>query len=129
MDTSVASMMFRRRTSSTPYEMLLVNYEPCVSFQTIAEMRHGALLAQWGARTREELESFLNGFSLIGYSDELATAWAEVMVDAQRAGRRLEAADAWIAATARLLNAPLLTHDKDFSPEAVPSITVHRFAE
>jgi len=37
--------------------------------------------------------------------------WAEVMVAARRAGRRLETADAWIAATAVLYNAPLITHN------------------
>lgn len=37
--------------------------------------------------------------------------WAEVMVAARRAGRRLETADAWIAATAALDSAPLITHN------------------
>jgi tRNA(fMet)-specific endonuclease VapC len=34
------------------------------------------------------------------------------MVAARRNGRRIETADAWIAATALLYNAPLLTHNK-----------------
>jgi predicted nucleic acid-binding protein len=33
------------------------------------------------------------------------------MVAAQAAGRRIETADAWIAATALLYNAPLVTHN------------------
>ena len=33
------------------------------------------------------------------------------MVAARRAGRRLETADAWIAATAVLYDAPLITHN------------------
>ena len=33
------------------------------------------------------------------------------MVAARRAGRRLETADAWIAATAMLYDAPLATHN------------------
>jgi predicted nucleic acid-binding protein len=33
------------------------------------------------------------------------------MVVARRAGRRLETADAWIAATAALYAAPLITHN------------------
>ena len=47
------------------------------------------------------------------------------MQDARRTGRRLEAGDAWIAATAKMLDAPLLTHDKDFSPVACPAITIY----
>jgi predicted nucleic acid-binding protein len=33
------------------------------------------------------------------------------MVAARRVGRRLETADAWVAATAALYDAPLLTHN------------------
>ncbi len=36
------------------------------------------------------------------------------MTTARRKGRRMEAGDAWIAATAVLYAAPLLTHDADF---------------
>jgi len=35
------------------------------------------------------------------------------MVSAQAAGRRIESADAWIAATALLHNAPLLTNNRN----------------
>jgi predicted nucleic acid-binding protein len=34
------------------------------------------------------------------------------MVTARKSGRRMETADAWIAATALLHDAPLLTHNK-----------------
>jgi predicted nucleic acid-binding protein len=34
------------------------------------------------------------------------------MVAAQAAGRRMECADAWIAATAALYGAPLVTHNR-----------------
>jgi len=44
-------------------------------------------------------------------SRDLVLKWAEVTVAARRAGRRLETADAWIAATAALYDAPLLTHN------------------
>jgi predicted nucleic acid-binding protein len=71
------------------------------------------------------LEQFLLEFDVVMFTDDLAHRWAEVIYDARQAGRRLEAGDAWIAATARLLGAPLLTHDRDFSPEACPSITVY----
>ena len=44
-------------------------------------------------------------------SPNLCRKWAEVMVAAQAAGRRIETADAWIAATALLYDAPLVTHN------------------
>ena len=46
------------------------------------------------------------------------------MAHARVVGRRLEADDAWVAATASLLNLPLLTHDKDFRDLGYPGLTV-----
>lgn len=40
------------------------------------------------------------------------SAAADVTVAAQAAGRRIECADAWIAATAVLYDAPLITHNR-----------------
>jgi tRNA(fMet)-specific endonuclease VapC len=45
-------------------------------------------------------------------SPDLCRKWAEVMVAAQAVGRRIECADAWIAATALLYDAPLVTHNR-----------------
>ena len=113
-------MMLNQNPLLALYYVHLLNASWLISFQTVAEMRFGALKANWG------LELFLQRFQIIPYTDSLATHWAEVRLDAERVGLRLEAGDAWIAATARLLNAPLLTPDKDFSPAACPSLTVYR---
>jgi predicted nucleic acid-binding protein len=129
LDTTIASLLLIKSPSLLPYEPLLEEVSMVLSFQSVAEMRYGALIANWGEERRQELEEFLSSFIVVGYTDELATLWATTMHEARRAGRRLEAGDAWIAATARLLNAPLLTHDKDFSPAACPSITVHCYAK
>jgi predicted nucleic acid-binding protein len=48
---------------------------------------------------------------IVPSSRDLVLKWAEVMVAARRAGRRLETADAWIAATACVYGAPLITHN------------------
>jgi hypothetical protein len=46
---------------------------------------------------------------------DLILQWAGVMVAARANGRRIEAADAWIAATALLYGAALVTHNpKDY---------------
>jgi len=45
-------------------------------------------------------------------SHVLVLKWAEAMVAARRNGRRIETAGAWIASTALLYVAPLLTHNK-----------------
>ncbi len=54
-----------------------------------------------------------NRFVLMPFVDELGRTWARVMTQASRGGKRLEAGDAWIAATAVLSKAPLLTRDTD----------------
>lgn len=51
-------------------------------------------------------------------------AWVELSCHAARRGRRLEAGDAWIAATAVRLQRPLLTHDADFRDLDYPGLTV-----
>ncbi len=127
LDTTVASMMLNQNPLLALYYVHLLNASWLISFQTVAEMRFGALKANWGTARQQQLEVFLQRFQIIPYTDPLAMHWAEVRRDAERVGLRLEAGDAWIAATARLLNAPLLTHDKDFSPAACPSLTVYRY--
>lgn len=46
------------------------------------------------------------------YNRELYRRWAEVTVAAERRGRRIDCADAWIAATALLYGVPLVTHNR-----------------
>jgi predicted nucleic acid-binding protein len=48
-------------------------------------------------------------------------------VEAERAGRRLEADDAWIAATAIHRRLPLLTHDRDLIDLPINGLTVVSF--
>jgi tRNA(fMet)-specific endonuclease VapC len=124
LDTTVASLLLDRSPLLALYRPYLENASLCLSFQTVAEMRFGALKANWGANRKRSLEQFFTSFQLVVYTDQLSAHWAEIMYVARRAGRRLETGDAWIAATARYLNAPLLAHDKDFSPEACPSIVI-----
>jgi predicted nucleic acid-binding protein len=45
------------------------------------------------------------------------------MAAAQAAGRRIESADPWIAATALLYSAPLVTHNRNDYP-GVPGLTL-----
>jgi predicted nucleic acid-binding protein len=59
----------------------------------------------------EWLRAFLARFVIVPSSRDLVLKWAEVMVAARKSGRRLETADAWIAATAALYEAPLVTHN------------------
>jgi predicted nucleic acid-binding protein len=65
----------------------------------------------------------MTGFASVPSSRDLILQWAGVMVAARANGRRIEAADAWIAATALLYDAALITHNpKDYL--GVPNLRV-----
>lgn len=78
---------------------------------TEAELEQWALLPNWHTKRIDWLRMFLARFAIVPTSRDLVLKWAEVMVAARRAGRRLETADGWIAATAMLYDAPLVTHN------------------
>jgi predicted nucleic acid-binding protein len=65
----------------------------------------------------------MTGFVSVPSSRDLILQWAGVMVAARANGRRIEAADAWIAATTLLYDAVLITHNpKDYL--GVPNLHV-----
>ena len=70
-----------------------------------------ALLANWQVKRIEWLRTFLERFVIVPSPRDLVLAWAQVMVTARKSGRRLETDDAWVAATAKLYDAPLITHN------------------
>src|SRR6185295_10908202 len=84
-----------------------------ISFQTQAELIRWAVSAGWGLGRRQHLELRLQKYIVEHSSYTLSLRWAEVMESARRNGRPIAAADAWIAATALHLDAPLITHNKN----------------
>lgn len=111
LDTDVVSFLFKNDCRAQAYVALLRDRQWLLSFMTEAELEQWALLSNWHAKRIEWLRAFLARFVIVPSSHDLVLEWANVMVAARRAGRRLETADAWIAATATLYNAPLLTHN------------------
>jgi predicted nucleic acid-binding protein len=82
---------------------------------TLAEMRQGALDANWGPRKRDLLEAYLADFSVLHSDSRLCSAWAEIRNESGRKGHPMSGADAWIAATALVLSTPLVTNNpKDY---------------
>jgi predicted nucleic acid-binding protein len=82
---------------------------------TLAEMRYGALDANWGPRKRDVLEEYLADFSVLHSDSLLCSTWGPVRNESTRKGRQISSADAWIAATALVLSAPLVTNNpKDY---------------
>ena len=78
---------------------------------TVAEVERWAIQYRWSEHRVHWLHLYLRRFTVVPSSPDLCRKWAEVMVAAQAARRRIETADAWIAATALLYDAPLVTHN------------------
>ena len=79
---------------------------------TVAELERWAIQYHWGEQRARWLHLYLRRFTVVPSSPDLCLRWAEVTVAAQAAGRRIECADAWVAATALLYDAPLVTHNR-----------------
>jgi predicted nucleic acid-binding protein len=123
VDTDVVSFLFKNDSRAQLYLPPMRNRDLLVSFMTEAELEQWILLANWGADRVRRFRIFMTGFASVPSSRDLILRWAEVMVAARANGRRMEAADAWIAATALLYGATLLTHNpKDYL--GVPNLLV-----
>ena len=116
IDTDVASFIFKWHLEFAPrYVGIIRGAELVVSFMTLAEMRQGALGANWGPRKCDVLETYLADFSVLHSDSLLCSTWAAVRNQSVRKGRQMSSAGAWIAATALVLSAPLVTNNpKDY---------------
>jgi len=112
VDTDVASYIFNWHSLAQRYVNALRGSEVVLSFMSIAELRLGAISAGWGERRRQVLEHFIRGFELVYADNDLCTIWARIRADAKAAGRPISPQDAWIAATALGLDAPLATNNR-----------------
>jgi tRNA(fMet)-specific endonuclease VapC len=113
VDSDVVSLVFKHDTRAAHYQPHLVGRQLNVSFMTVAELQRWALQRAWGQRRREALSRHLKQFTVLHSTADLCSWWAMVMVGARREGRRIEVADAWIAATALAFGVPLITHNPD----------------
>ena len=115
VDTSVVSIIHSGQVLASFYEQEISGFTPVISFQTLEELYFWPLRNGWGERRRRELLRHVDQYEVVWSNQELALISAELRDQRVRAGRRLNTADAWIAATAILLDCPLATHDGDFS--------------
>jgi tRNA(fMet)-specific endonuclease VapC len=111
VDTGVVSFIFKNHPIGALYEADLGGCTLLISFMTLAELDRWAIQSKWGPARREWLRLYLERFVLLPYSRRLCTMWADVTVAAQARGRRIQCADAWIAATALRHDVPLVTHN------------------
>ena len=127
LDTTVASLVHPKKSDDAlraKYEGDMKGQILALSFQSVAELWSWAEENNWGTTLRHGLEVFLQEFLIIPYDSELAKTWARLSTHCKRIGRRLEAGDAWIAASAAHYNLMLLTHDRDHLGLNFPELKV-----
>jgi predicted nucleic acid-binding protein len=127
LDTSVASLLHPKKRNSTArafYEPYLTGHILALSFQTAAELYLWSEQNRWGKENRDALTELLSQFLIIPYDAHLGQVWAKVMAETRQIGRRLETADAWIAATAIRHALMLLTQDGDLANLKLKGLTV-----
>ena len=132
LDTTVASLLHPKKKNTElrgHYEQHMRGQTLALCFQSVAELWHWAEANAWGENARKGLDTFVRRFLVIPYDYELARVWARVLEASKKEGRRFEAGDCWIAATAVHRGVPLLAHDKDFTGLAIPGLDVISYAE
>lgn len=127
-DTSILIHYIRE---SPAYEKIEANFAPfqtgnfpCISVVTLGEIRSFAIQRQWGAQKIQKLEKFLTEFVLLDINhDVVIRRYADIDAFSQgllpgfslsQTARNMGKNDLWIAATASISDAVLLTTDHDF---------------
>jgi len=105
VDTDVYSARFVPNSSlALRYEPLLVGRPEVLSFQTVAEVRYGALLRGWGSVRLRRLDVAIAEAEIVDSGPDLIRVYAEFRVACERIGHALSQrehdADRWVAATA-----------------------------
>jgi predicted nucleic acid-binding protein len=87
VDTDVASFVFKWHPDFAPqYVRIIRGFGLVLSFMTLAEMRQGALNANWGQRKRDLLEEYLGDFSVLHSGSHLCFTWAAIRNESVRKG-------------------------------------------
>lgn len=115
LDTSVVSILIRRAESATYYRERIVGRRAVISFQTLEELWFGAYKGNWGDRRMNTLRQNLDRYEVMWPNSDLIRISAHLRSERESVGRRLNTGDAWVAATALLLECPLASDDHDFS--------------
>jgi len=98
-----------------------------LSVITLAELRSGVLAAKDTDTRDRRLRTLVSAldWGFIPVSEETANQWAVLRSRLIDAGERMDVNDAWIAATAMSLTAPVLTQDDGF-PDGIEGLEIIR---
>lgn len=97
------------------YQLFTTPTIPLVSYVSEAEARAFAEFRGWGQPALKQLSFLFSVFRIVPMdSPALLPAYIEIDVYSRRQGIKMGKNDLWIAATARVTGATILTTDQDF---------------
>lgn len=109
IDTNVVSYLMDERSQGKPYDLLLRGHPLLISFMTVGELYEGAYRGKWGDKRFRRMLRHLERYTVIESTPEICRLWGEIR--ALRRRQPIAPDDAWIAATALVLDCPLVTHN------------------
>lgn len=129
LDTNIIFAFLRKHPVWDIIEEQLNFFDPTtlvfVPAIVLGEIQSIAIQNKWGGQKRENLEKFLDEFIKINYlSQEVINRYAEIDAYSQGkleekyligSAKNMGKNDLWIAATASVLEATLITTDKDYT--------------
>lgn len=116
LDTNVVSYLMKGGALGKAYLPHVQEKLLAIAFITVGEMYYGAEKANWGEKSRNELETRLRNYVVIPYDHEIARCYGRLVAERRRLGKPISTNDAWIAACAVRHGIPLITHNaKDFA--------------
>jgi len=112
VDTDIVSYIFKKDTRSELYEPHLIQVPKFISFMTFAELRRWKFQSNWSEIKNKKFEKLLSDYGVVYADEELCNLWARITINAQKKGRPIEMADAWVAAATLMFDVPLITHNR-----------------
>jgi predicted nucleic acid-binding protein len=94
---------------------------------TVAELRFGAVVAEWGELRRQQLQAAISATTVVPVSDRLLSTVAETRAMCLRLGHplhdQMHTSDLWVASSALHIGAPLVGADRVF--QGGPGLVLH----
>ncbi len=112
VDTDIVSYIFKKDTRSELYEPHLIQVPKFISFMTFAELRRWKFQSNWSEIKNKKFEKLLSDYGVVYADEELCNLWARITINAQKKGRPIETADAWVAAAALMFDIALITDNR-----------------
>lgn len=125
VDTCVVSYLYSGAPLAAKYRAHIAGSDKAISFMTFSELYYGTLKRDWSEAKRHALLAHVaQDYRILPFDPALCVQWAEVRDKTRRAGKQITVADSWIAATALLYGAPLVTHNRKHFEVLEPDLTL-----